>query len=68
VLESLGAILKSVLYLSLTSDGLNWLQYKDSPHIGYETDAAGNEEKQQAREQPINDGKILPTRLIPRVG
>jgi type VI secretion system protein ImpA len=59
VLESLGGKFSSqLLYLSLTSDGLNWLQYKDSRTIGYETDAAGNEEKQQAREQAINDGKI----------
>ncbi len=59
VLESLGGKFSEQLwYLPLTNDGVTWLQYKESRTVGYEADAIGNDEKIQAREQAINDGKI----------
>jgi type VI secretion system protein ImpA len=59
VLESLGGKFSQQLwYLPLTDDGLTWLQYKESRTVGYEADVIGNDEKIQAREQAINDGKI----------
>ena len=59
ILESLGGkFTEQLWYLSLTSEGLSWLQYKESRTVGYEADVAGNDEKIQARERAINDGKI----------
>ena len=59
VLESLGGKFSEQLwYLPLTNDGLTWLQYKESRTVGYEADVAGNDDKVQAREHAINDGKI----------
>lgn len=59
VLESLGGKFSEQLwYLPLTNDGLTWLQYKESRTVGYEADVIGNDEKIQARERAINDGKI----------
>lgn len=45
-------------YLALTKSGFDWMEYKKSRTVGYETETAGNEGKQQAREQAISDGKV----------
>src|SRR5664279_1601858 len=59
VLESLGGkFAEHLWYLPLTSEGLTWLQYKESRTVGYEADVVGNDEKVQDRERAINDGKI----------
>ena len=42
---------------SLTRDGLNFYQYRESRAIGYEADAASNDAKRETRERAIADGK-----------
>jgi type VI secretion system protein ImpA len=42
----------------LTRSGLDWFKYKESRTVGYEQDAEGNEQKQQARQTAIQEGKI----------
>jgi type VI secretion system protein ImpA len=59
ILESLGGkFIEQLWYLPVTNDGLTLLQYKESCTVGYEADAVGNDEKVQARERAINDGKM----------
>ncbi len=43
---------------SLTRDGLNFYQYRESRAIGYEADAASNDAKREARERAIADEKL----------
>jgi type VI secretion system protein ImpA len=58
-LDALGGKFSSqLLYLPLTRDGLNWLQYKDSRTIGYEADATGSDDKQRIREEALSDGRV----------
>jgi type VI secretion system protein ImpA len=58
-LEWLGSKFKEQLVrLPLTNSGLDSIKYKESRVVGYETEAAGNDAKQQAREHAINDGKL----------
>ncbi len=51
----MGAILYEA---SITRDGLNYYQYKDSRAVGYEADAESSDAKREARERAIADGKI----------
>lgn len=43
---------------SITRDGLNFYQYKESRAVGYEADIEYNDAKREAREQAIKDGKV----------
>jgi len=44
--------------LPLTSNKLNWLQYRDSRAVGYETDAGSNDEKRRVRQEAVDEGKL----------
>lgn len=44
----------------LTSDGLDWQNYKESRTVPSEADAENNETKQQARADAVSDGKLTP--------
>jgi type VI secretion system protein ImpA len=46
--------------ISLTKSGLDWFQYKESRTVGYEADVASSDNKREAREQAIADGKLTP--------
>ncbi|HUX27206.1 MAG TPA: type VI secretion system protein TssA [Terracidiphilus sp.] len=43
---------------SITRDGLNFYQYRESRSVGYEADAESSDTKREARTLAIEDGKI----------
>jgi type VI secretion system protein ImpA len=58
-LDWIGSRLDSSLKKSaLTKSGLDFFKYKESRSVGYEADAASSDQKREAREQAIADGKI----------
>lgn len=58
-LEWIGSQLEmAIKNCRLTSKGLTFLQQKDAKSVGYEADAAENEEKAAKRAQAIEEGKI----------
>lgn len=46
--------------VGLLKNGLNYIQYKESRTIPSEADASGSEDKQKARQEAVDDGKITP--------
>jgi type VI secretion system protein ImpA len=44
--------------ISLTSNKLDWLKYRESRSVGYEEDVGSSEEKTRVRQEAIDDGKI----------
>ncbi len=57
-LDWLGARMDAALRgLSLTKSGLSWYQFKEARAVGYETDAAEDSTKLEAREAAIAEGK-----------
>jgi type VI secretion system protein ImpA len=48
----------AVRSVPFTNSGFNWLKYKESRTVGYETDIGENETKRQARSDAINQGKL----------
>ncbi|HKW98165.1 MAG TPA: type VI secretion system protein TssA [Bryobacteraceae bacterium] len=58
-LDWIGSRLGQAIHeVSLTREGHDWFQYKQSRQIGYEADAADNDAKQEARAQAIAEGKV----------
>lgn len=58
-LEWIGSRLgQNLQHVPITRNGLDLFAYKESRAVGYEAEAAGNENKTKSREQAIADGKI----------
>ena len=49
---------QNLQHVPITRNGLDLFAYRESRAVGYEADAAGNDNKTKAREQAITDGKI----------
>lgn len=46
--------------VGLLKNGLSYLQYKESRTVPSEADASGNDDKQKARQEAVDEGKITP--------
>jgi type VI secretion system protein ImpA len=58
-LEWLGGKLGEPLrFIPIVSGKMNWLSYQESRLVGYEADAADNQDKEAVRQSRISEGKI----------